>query len=199
MKAKFLLIIAIVAITSCSRKDNKEVITKFVFFAHSGFVKIDPSKHTFDSTKLDVRQYLEYEPDSVIKFSKRRFLQTREYFTINPNLFKGLLDTLNNNLINNKFEKEIKYPDYPVLYDGWVYAIYFRTSYQHEDLINYIPTFTHDSLLQVLHDQILKFFAASMVGRSEFKLDSIVGIDASILFKNYPPPPPPSKVDVKDK
>jgi hypothetical protein len=153
----------IIAITSCSRKDNKEVIIKFVFFAHSGFVKIDPSKRTFDSTKLDVRQYLEYEPDSAIKFSRRRYLQTREFFTINPNLFKGLLDTLNNNLINNKFEKEIKYPDYPVLYDGLVYAIYFRTSYQHEDLINYIPAFTHDSLLQVLHDQILNFFASTMV------------------------------------
>ena len=199
MKVKFLLIIAIVAITSCSRKDNKEVITKFVFFAHSGFEKIDPSKHTFDSTKLDVRQYLEYESDSAIKISKRRFLQTREYFTINPNLFKVLLDTLNNNLINNKFEKEIKYPDYPVIYDGWACAIYFRTSRQHEDLINYIPAYTHDSLLQVLHDHILNFFHATMIGRSEFKLDSIVGKDASKLFKLYPPPLPPLKVDVKDK
>ena len=177
---------------SCSGHDKKEEVTRFVFYAHSGFLHTDSTRFSYDTTNLDIRQYLEYELDSALKISRRRPEQKSEYFTLNPNLFKGLQDTLNKYLINNKFTKNDNLRDFsnrPIVYDGWYYTIYFKTTHQKEDRVYYIPSFSADSTLLALHNYVLNIYSFANIRRSKFEFDSIVKIDAARFYKLIPPPP----------
>jgi hypothetical protein len=187
MKAShYIWILMIVLIMSCSRKSNKESIKEFVLYGYSGFVFSDFSKYTFDSTKLQIRQYFEYEKDSSLKIFKGK----SDYTRILPSNITGFKDTLNTFLISNSFHREYL-PGKLSMYDGCYYTIYYVTTTQKEVLISYIPDELPDSL-RILHDYILNIIRTESKIDKAFEFNRIIKIDALNLFKKYPPPPPPS-------
>ena len=193
MKSHFLFLITILLNLACSRTEKKETIKDFILFSYSGFTLIDSTKYTFDSTDLDIRQYLEFKPDSTIKISKRKYKHKREFYIQDPSFFKGLPDTLNSLLTNTYLKKDIPIKKNSLsMYDGWYYSLYFKTSKEREILINYIPD-TLPKNLMILHRYILKIIDSSETEGNQFKFDSIVKTQALKLYRLIPPPPPPTK------
>jgi hypothetical protein len=198
MKSHYLLLFTLLLNIACSRIEKKETVKDFILFSYSGFTILDSAKYRFDSSDLDIRAYLEYKPDSIIKISKRKYNHKREFYLQDPSFYKDLPDTLNRILINPYFKKDILMnKDRLRMYDGWYYSLYFKTSKEREILINYIPD-TLPKNMMILHKYILKIInssESSQFGENEFKFDSIVRTQALRMYKLIPPPPPPVRIN----
>jgi len=70
---KLTLIISMFLFNFCSSKTEKETIDEFILYGYNRFCLKDSSKWIYDYTKLDIRQYFEYEKDSSIKIVKRKY------------------------------------------------------------------------------------------------------------------------------
>jgi hypothetical protein len=135
MKRLLCYIMIILFINSCSTRENKETINEFLLFGHTEF--FDDYMSITDSTKLDIRVYFEYKKDSSLKIARKKFEGEYEYLTVSPKDTVGLDTLLNNILLRNSFYKS--YSGVPIIYDGLYFTIYYKTSFQREFRIDYIP------------------------------------------------------------
>jgi hypothetical protein len=196
MKKRYILILLIISIISCSRNDKNSHVDKFVLYGYLGFDFIDSTKYIFDSTKLNIRQYFEIEKDSLMKICKgwslSRFKTKREYFTIRPSSIIGLQDSIDRILTIKIIHKDYLLDRKTSMYNGLYYTLYYRTTSQKEYFVHYIPNNLPDSLRKV-HDYIIRMIrTSSSINNKGFELNKVVIEDALNLFKICPPPPPPS-------
>jgi hypothetical protein len=186
---KILTFITLILLFSCSKVEKKVYVEELVLFGTSGFCIIDSTNWIFDSTRLDIREYLEYKKDSTLKIARRRPNKPTEYFSSLGKVTLGLDSLINKVLLMNRFKNEYTFKE-PELYDGWGYTLYYKTSNQKEYFIQYIPKLLPDSL-RVLHNFIQNIIVSddSRI-LDKFEYNRITFQVAKDLYRKYPPPPP---------
>ena len=206
MKKVLTIIILFAILVSCKKTDEKEHITELIVFGYSGFCLKDSLNNTYpkdqicncdsinleyDSTELDIRQYLEFKKDSFLRIAVKKPKQETEYYTSNKS------DTIGfNNLINSFLSKDLtphnnisnKYPEF---YEGWSYTLYFKTNKNRTFSINYIP-YKLLSPLKEIHESIESTINKCNQKRvGKFEYNTFTTFEAKRLFRNATVPPPP--------
>lgn len=190
MTRKLSILLIILSVFSCVKKEKSETIENLVLFGYSGFCFKDSANWIFDSTKLDIREYFEFKKDSFIRTARRDYIKPVEYHSVNKTDTIGLYKLMESILVNHNFNKEYL-PKELELYDGRYYTLYVKTSNK-EYRINYSPNCLTDSL-NLLHKYITKIVLSKNLGiENEFEFSGITPKVAKELFIQYPPPPKPT-------
>jgi hypothetical protein len=209
MKRFVQLLLLFLLINSCKTYESEEVVDELLIFGYSGFCfkdslnqiyhsdeifYNDSIKIEYDSTRLDIRQYFEYNKDSFINLALRRPRHLTEYLYFTHTDTIGLVSLINSTLINKNYKDHyVSHDTISGIYDGWNYTLYFKTSKDKKVIINYIPSYLPDSL-RVLHEFIEKTLTTSKTkGSYKFEYNPITSFEAKRQFKRHPPPPLPSK------
>jgi hypothetical protein len=215
MKRILNLLVPLLLFNSCITKQKSVTVDQLLIFGYSGFCMRDtlnniyPSsamhdnysfRLEFDSTQLDIRQYFEFKKDSFVKIAKRLPMKQTEYCSILPQDTIDFNRLINNTFPNKRFKADYDSPDSSlIMYDGWHYTLYCKTSNDKDFLINYIPECLPDSLSS-LHDFVIRIIAKSKVIKTnEFNFNPLTIKEAKRLYKIFPPPPMPSKIDSQIK
>jgi hypothetical protein len=175
---------------SCSHKPEKEKITQFILYGHSGFNLIDSTKLIFDSTSFDIRAYFEIKEDSFIRIARRKWKKETEYFKnskSDTSRFSNVLGKLETvNLHDTQY-----YPKPNSMYDGYYYTIHIYTSFNKRYKISYIPDCLPAELKRV-HDLVLTIIHGCKEHSGKFPFNAILKTDAIEAFKSdlHPPPAP---------
>ena len=188
---------------SCNVGEKKEVIDEFLIFGYSGFCLKDslnniyPSneifyndsvKFEYDSTRLDIRQYFEFKKDSFINVAIRRPGNKTEYIKIVQSDTLGFEKLINSTLINKQYKTKYSFKkNETVIYDGWSYTLYYRTSKDKEYMIDYIPRIITNSLKE-LHNFVERIILKNDPEiAKKFEYNSMITIKSKKLFKDHPP------------
>jgi hypothetical protein len=91
--------------------EKKVYVEELVLFGTSGFCIIDSANWIFDSTRLDIRAYLEYKKDSTLKIARRRPNKPTEYFSSVGKDTLGLDSLINKVLLMNRFKNEYTFKE----------------------------------------------------------------------------------------
>jgi hypothetical protein len=213
MKRILTALIPLLLFNSCITQEKKVTIDEILIFGYSGFCLKDslnnvytPSeiwlhdsiKLKFDSTRLDIRQYFDFKIDSFVRIATRFPTKQIEYFSVLPSDTIGLKKLINNLLIDKRFQTNYDFPDsIIVVYDGWRYKLYCKTSDKKELSINYIPECLPDSL-KILHKFVQNIVMKSdLIKINEFQFNPLTIKEALRLYAIYPPPAIPYKTEDK--
>jgi hypothetical protein len=202
---KYLLIVLLVVfISSCDRENRFEEIEELVIFGSSGFYLKDNNGNSYsstywidcdscstkdlehDSTKLDIRQYFEFKKGYPVKTAIRKPGSTTEYCLLSKQDTLGLKSLINSTLLYKMYKDDYQ-PLEPIIYDGWAYTLYFKTSNGKEKVINYIPSYLPDSL-KILHDLLREItLKQDKVASSGFEYHQIVKDESIKKYVSNPP------------
>jgi hypothetical protein len=186
--------------------EKKEVVDELLIFGYSGFCLVDSLnqaypmsaweyndsvKFKYDSTRLDIRQYFEFEKDSLIKLTIRKPDRETEYYSINPSNNMGLVNLINSTFKDKKYASTYCFiGSHTGIYDGWYYSLYCKTSKGNTYLINYTPGCLPGEL-RTLHELVEDIlYKNNLPVTNRFEYHPITTMEAKRLFKKYPPPLP---------
>lgn len=206
------ILLLVLLANSCKPYEKKETIDELLIFGYSGFClkdsvnQIYPSDEIFhndsirlefDSTRLDIRQYFEFKKDSFINSAIRRPRQATEYLSLNQSDTIGFQKLINLSLINKRYEINYRFNDsIPMMYDGWFYTLYYKTSKNNRFMLSYIPEYLPDSL-RILHEFVENILVKNQNKKTnKFEYNPITSTEAKRLFRKYPPSLP-VKLDIK--
>ena len=83
-----------------------------------------------------------------------------------------------------------------MMYDGWFYTLYYKTSNNNRFILNYIPEYLPDSLRK-LHEFVENILVKNQFNRTnKFEYNPITSFEAKRQFKKDPPSLP-VKLDIK--
>jgi hypothetical protein len=193
------ILIFLILLISCNRPDNKETIDEFIIYGYSGFCLKDSVNRKYDSTKLNIRQYFEFQRDSFFRMALRSYYEKNfGFYTIHSIDTIGFNDLLDKILLNKNFNKEY-YSEKPEIYDGYIFSMYFKTNYNKITFIHYTPNHLPDSL-RILHDYFNKSIENEpLLSSMAFELKEISTKEVIELHIKHPPPPPPENLELRVK
>jgi hypothetical protein len=185
----YLSILLFFFLSSCLNIRIRDSISEFILFGYPGFYLYDSCDNYYlDSTRLDVRLYIDIKIDNQATIIKHKYREENKYFSLTLLESQKLLDSINSLLGNVQYDSEYCFLQ-GSLYDGWSYTIYYRTLDNKEFTINYIPELLPGNLRKI-HDLLIKYTIESSESSHELQYNAIVPRTAIFLYKRYPPPPP---------
>lgn len=191
MKGNIIFLGLFVVLSSCNPQNDKERIQNFIFAGYPGFYLADTAKWQYDSTRFDIREYLEYTIDSSVKISSRGYNTDTKFYKINKSDSIHLVS-----IFNKLLSIELKDSDYYVqygleLYDGLHYTLNFETTGNRRVNINYVPHHLPGEL-KGIHDSIEKIvWLAKNAAAGSFSFNALLKQNAIELYRILPPPPAP--------
>lgn len=195
MKRGYLLLGFFLILLSCDRQNDVERIQNFVIAGYRGFYMVDTAKWQYDSTRFDIREYLEYNNDSSVKISKRMYYKTK-FFNI-TRIDSVRLQSILEMLIRMNIKDTNYYGQEVELYSGLFYTITFSTNWNRHREINYVPHHLPKEL-KVIHDSLKSIiWMARDTAINSFSYNKLLSRTAIELYKIYPPPPAPDTLSYK--
>ncbi len=207
MQKRIILLLYLLC-NSCKFTENKESVDELLIYGYSGFCLKDSLNHQiypcddmsyndcdeydnfeFDSTQLDIRQYFEFRKDSFVNVAVRKPGKNTDFIKIAQSDTIGFENLINTALVNKKYKTHYSFKDNEaVLYDGWHFTLYYKTSKNKEFSIDYIPSYLPDSL-RTLHEFVEKIMLKDNPELTKkIEYNSMTIEKAKSLFKNFPPP-----------
>jgi len=186
-------------LTTCKPVDNVERVQKCIFAGYSGFYMVDTVKWIHDSTRFDIREYLEFNVDSTVKIAKRWYNTNTKYFQIGHEDSIRLISIFNKLLLEVRKDSNYNIQEELEMYDGLHYTITLVTTSKKRLDINYDPQHLPKELKDC-HDTIEDIIKSTKVETGNgFKFSKDLKKNALKLYQIFPPPPAPENLSVKVK